>query len=143
MNLLFELILGFWIIIPAYAANGFAPLARGRRRIDFGKKFLDRREIFGPGKTWEGFWGAGLLTLLSSYFFFSYWESYDLRIWALIALSIWLFGSLGDLIESKLKRSLNIKDSSDIIPGHGGFLDRFDSFIFCIPFVLAIVQILN
>ena len=54
MNLLFELILGFWIIIPAYAANGFAPLARGRRRIDFGKKFLDRREIFGPGKTWEG-----------------------------------------------------------------------------------------
>lgn len=54
MNFLFELILGFWIIIPAYAANGFAPLARGRRRIDFGKKFIDGSDLLGPGKTWEG-----------------------------------------------------------------------------------------
>ena len=54
MDLLFELILGFWVIIPAYAANGFAPLARGKRRIDFGKKFFDGRDILGAGKTWEG-----------------------------------------------------------------------------------------
>jgi len=54
MELLFELILGFWIIIPAYAANGFATLARGKRRIDFGKKFLDGRDLLGAGKTWEG-----------------------------------------------------------------------------------------
>lgn len=53
MSILFQIILGFWIIIPAYAANGFAPLARGKRRIDFGKKF-GGKEILGAGKTWEG-----------------------------------------------------------------------------------------
>jgi len=109
-------------------------------------KSTGKRKLFqriSPGKTWEGFYGAGVLTLIFSYFFFSYFGSFGLSMWAVIALSIWLFGSLGDLVESKIKRSLNIKDSSNIIPGHGGFLDRFDSFIFCIPFVLAIVQFLN
>ncbi len=64
MDILFELVLGFWIIIPAYAANGFAPLARGRRRIDFGKKFWDGRNLLGPGKTWEGLFFALLIGTL-------------------------------------------------------------------------------
>jgi phosphatidate cytidylyltransferase len=50
---------------------------------------------------------------------------------------------MGDLVESLLKRSLNIKDSGSILPGHGGFLDRFDAFLFVMPFVVAIVKIFN
>lgn len=64
MNLLFAIIQGFWIIIPAYAANGFAPLARGWRRIDFGKE-LNGKEFLGAGKTWEGL----LLALAAGTFF--------------------------------------------------------------------------
>jgi len=102
---------------------------------------IGKRKLFprvSPGKTWEGFWGAGLITVLFSYAFFSYFGVYDVRQWAIMALSVWLFGSLGDLVESKFKRSLNIKDSGSIMPGHGGILDRFDAFIFCLPFVVSL-----
>ena len=51
---LWNLIESVWIILPAYAANGFAPLARGKRRVDFGRKFIDGRPLLGRGKTWEG-----------------------------------------------------------------------------------------
>ncbi len=54
MDILFELILGFWVIIPAYTANCFAPIAKGKKRIDFGKKFIDGNHLLGKGKTWEG-----------------------------------------------------------------------------------------
>jgi len=107
---------------------------------------IGKRKLFprvSPGKTWEGFWGAGLITVLFSYAFFSYFGIYDVRQWALIAISVWLFGSLGDLVESKFKRSLNIKDSGNIMPGHGGILDRFDAFIFCLPFVVSLSLVFN
>lgn len=105
-------------------------------------KSTGKRKLYpkvSPGKTWEGFLGAGLITIIFSYFFFSYFKILDIRTWALLGLCIWLFGSIGDLVESKFKRQTNIKDSGTILPGHGGFLDRFDGFIFCIPFVLAII----
>ena len=122
MNLLFELILGFWIIIPAYAANGFAPLARGRRRIDFGKKFLDRREIFGPGKTWEG-----LFLALTSGTLFGTLEIYlyptlssiafeaGLNLPELSFLSVFfvpLGAMIGDMAGSFIKRRLGLKRGS-------------------------------
>ena len=94
-----------------------------------------------PGKTKEGFLGAGMCTLLVSYILFSTIGEFSFRSWALIGLSVWLFGSTGDLVESKIKRSLNIKDSSNILPGHGGFLDRFDGFYFCLPFVILVVYL--
>ncbi|MBT8231961.1 MAG: phosphatidate cytidylyltransferase [Saprospiraceae bacterium] len=107
-------------------------------------KSTGKRKLFpkvSPGKTWEGFLGAGLTTVIFSYFFFSYFKSFNLQVWALIGLSAWLFGSIGDLVESKFKRIKDIKDSGQILPGHGGFLDRFDGFIFCIPFILVIIYI--
>ncbi len=107
-------------------------------------KSTGRRKLMpsiSPGKTWEGFWGAGLLSLLFSYTFFSYFNHFNVQVWGLIAIFVWFFGSIGDLVESKLKRKLYIKDSGTIMPGHGGFLDRFDGFIFCLPFVLTLIQI--
>jgi len=107
-------------------------------------KSIGKRKLMlriSPGKSWEGFWGAGLVTILSSYIFFTIFNIYNVQVWALIGLSVWLFGSIGDLVESKFKRALGIKDSGTILPGHGGFLDRFDGFYFCIPFVLTVVFI--
>jgi phosphatidate cytidylyltransferase len=65
------------------------------------------------------------------------------NVWYLIGLATFLFATIGDLVESLLKRSLGIKDSGSILPGHGGFLDRFDAFLFVIPFVLAVIMLFN
>jgi len=92
-----------------------------------------------PGKTWEGFIGAGVLSLLVSFVLFKTMGHFSLYQWATIAILVWIFGSLGDLVESQMKRKLKIKDSGTILPGHGGFLDRFDGFYFCIPFVLTYI----
>lgn len=86
-----------------------------------------------PGKTIEGFLGAGMITMIFGYLAFGLLGVLSLETWFSIAFIIWLLGSLGDLVESKLKRQLGIKDSGSILPGHGGFLDRFDGFIFCLP----------
>jgi len=99
-----------------------------------------------PKKTWEGIAcgvaGALLLGYLCSLIFVS--VDYSIGAWLLIAVVGCVFGILGDLVESLLKRSLGIKDSGTILPGHGGFLDRFDAFIFLVPFVFfAIVYILG
>ncbi len=61
----------------------------------------------------------------------------------MIAGVVFIFATMGDLVESLLKRSLEIKDSGNILPGHGGFLDRFDAFLFVLPFVVAIIKIFN
>ena len=57
--------------------------------------------------------------------------------WVIISLFCAVFGTLGDLLESKLKRLANVKDSGSLMPGHGGFLDRFDSLLVAIPFVFV------
>ncbi len=96
-----------------------------------------------PGKTREGFFGAGMITILCSYLAYNFLGHFSLQQWVIIALLVWLFGSIGDLIESKMKRQLKIKDSGNILPGHGGFLDRFDGFIFCLPPVCTFVYLIT
>lgn len=90
-----------------------------------------------PKKTWEGTLSglAGALGMgaLCSVLFPNL--AYTMPQWLVIALVASSFGILGDLVESMLKRSLGIKDSGTILPGHGGFLDRFDAFLFLVPFV--------
>lgn len=96
-----------------------------------------------PNKTWEGTFsgvaGAILTGYLCSLIFTSL--NFPIPFWIGMACICTLFGILGDLVESMFKRSLGIKDSGTLLPGHGGFLDRFDAFIFVIPFVYTYVII--
>lgn len=87
-----------------------------------------------PKKTWEGFAGGVVLTLILGFFIEQYYP--ELRgNWMLVGLLVSVFAPVGDLVESQLKRSFGVKDSGNIIPGHGGILDRLDSFIICAPVI--------
>lgn len=100
---------------------------------NFGKNKLIER--VSPNKTIEGFLGGFIFTFIAGFFVSNYCQSIQPIQWFAIAIIISIFGVLGDLIESMFKRQANIKDSSNFIPGHGGFLDRLDSIIFAIPFI--------
>ncbi|HBF88509.1 MAG TPA: phosphatidate cytidylyltransferase [Bacteroidales bacterium] len=106
---------------------------------------LGRNRIFesvSPKKSWEGAIGGMISTIAVAYFispFFPILSRFD---WMVIAGIIVVFGTYGDLVESLYKRSINIKDSGNILPGHGGILDRFDSTIMASPFVFLYLQII-
>lgn len=91
-------------------------------------------ERISPQKTWEGTIGGGLLALLAAWGLSRIWADFDQMQWILLSLVAAVGSNVGDLVESMLKRSVGVKDSGTIMPGHGGFLDRFDAFIFCLPF---------
>ncbi|MCB0551952.1 MAG: phosphatidate cytidylyltransferase [Phaeodactylibacter sp.] len=103
----------------------------------FGKTPLFPR--ISPKKTWEGAVGGTLSTLLVAIFVHQFLGGLRLVDWIVLAGIVVVFGSLGDLVESMLKRSAQIKDSGSILPGHGGLLDRFDAFIFLLPFATAYI----
>ncbi len=94
-----------------------------------------------PAKTIEGFIGGGLFTIIAAFIISLFYNWGNIYFYILLAIIVWLMGTLGDLVESKMKRSLGVKDSGDIMPGHGGFLDRFDSFIFVLPWVALLFYI--
>lgn len=119
--------LGFLIILWS---NDTGAYLAGR---SFGKRKLFER--ISPNKTWEGFIGGVLFALLIALNLEQYFGSLAKWQWASIALIIGLFGTLGDLVESMLKRSLGVKDSGNILPGHGGLLDRFDGLLMAAPLV--------
>lgn len=92
-------------------------------------------ERISPKKSWEGFFGGLILTLLVARLFSGWLGVADTTGWMIIAFIISVAGTLGDLLESMLKRSLGLKDSGTVMPGHGGFLDRFDSVVVAFPLV--------
>ncbi|MGO4708223.1 phosphatidate cytidylyltransferase [Chryseobacterium sp. 2TAF14] len=100
-------------------------------------KFFGKHKMapkISPKKTWEGYIGGVVLTLVLSYFV----EQYQPQLrgnWMVVGFLIAAFAPLGDLVESQLKRNFGVKDSGNIIPGHGGVLDRLDSFLICVPVV--------
>lgn len=128
-----SIILGVFILI--WSNDTFAYLV-GK---NFGRiKLL--KEI-SPNKTVEGFFGGMVACFVASYIMAKYFTALTLTQWIVIAALVSVFGVLGDLIESMFKRQAGIKDSSNLIPGHGGFLDRFDSVIFAAPFIFIYLQI--
>ena len=90
-----------------------------------------------PKKTWEGTLGGIILCVIVITLIGYFTKYYSLRDWIVISLFCAVFGTLGDLLESKLKRTAGVKDSGSLMPGHGGFLDRFDSLLVAIPFVFV------
>lgn len=107
----------------------------------FGKhKFLER---ISPNKTIEGFFGGAVGCLIVAYLQYRIFGIFGLRDWVVLSLIIWIFATVGDLIESMFKRSVSIKDTGTFFPGHGGFLDRFDAFIFAAPFAAAYILLVR
>lgn len=94
-----------------------------------------------PKKSWEGSIGGLIFTILGAYIISKYFIDITLYSWIAIAVITVIFGTLGDLTESWFKRSLKIKDSGKILPGHGGLLDRFDAIIMVFPFVFIYFEL--
>ena len=104
---------------------------------------LGKHKLFpriSPGKSWEGSIGGGILVIAVAVLVWYLTEQYQLNQlglsaleWAGLGLTVVIFGTWGDLVESLFKRTLGIKDSGNILPGHGGMLDRFDSSLLAIP----------
>lgn len=112
-------------------------------------KLIGKHKMFprvSPGKSWEGLCGGALVAMVVGYILFAdpfgftnlsfeWWQS------IILTLVIVVFGTLGDLLESLMKRTLGIKDSGNVIPGHGGLLDRFDSMLLATPAVVILLAI--
>ena len=103
----------------------------------YGKQFGNHKffERISPKKTWEGTIAGAVVTLLTALGLCFLTGEIPLTDWLVLAVIVLIFGSYGDLVESLFKRSLGIKDSGTILPGHGGILDRFDTMLISAPFV--------
>ncbi|MGG7036868.1 MAG: phosphatidate cytidylyltransferase [Flavobacterium sp.] len=130
-----KIIIGMLVII--WTNDTFAYLVG--RAIGKHKLF----EKVSPKKTIEGFMGGVIFSVISGIIVATAYIKEPVLKWVAIAVIVCVFGTLGDLIESKFKRNANVKDSGAIMPGHGGFLDRLDSIIFASPFVYLFYQILH
>jgi len=130
-----SILLGSFILV--WVNDSFAYLV-GK---NFGKQKLF--EIISPKKTVEGFIGGLFFSCVASYFIATFTETLSFTSWLILSIIISVFGTLGDLIESKFKRQAKVKDSGVIMPGHGGLLDRLDSIIFAAPFIYLFLRILQ
>lgn len=107
----------------------------------FGKHKMFER--ISPKKSWEGFFGGALAAVGAAFILAHFYDVLTTTQWIVLALLTICFGTLGDLVESQFKRTIGIKDSSNILPGHGGILDRFDSIILAIPIILTYLQLIS
>lgn len=107
----------------------------------FGKHRLFER--ISPKKSWEGSIGGGVFSVLAGVVLAHFFPFMTIGVWIGLALTVVVFGTWGDLSESLMKRHLGIKDSGNILPGHGGMLDRFDSAILAIPAAVVYLYIVS
>lgn len=108
---------------------------------NFGKHKLFER--ISPKKTIEGFIGGAVASIIMSYFIFIYINLLSWWAWIILAVIVSIFGTLGDLVQSKFKRKADVKDSGKIMPGHGGIFDRMDSMLFSSTFVFIFILLLD
>ncbi len=121
------IVVGFFILLWVNDSGAYlAGVSLGKHRL---------MERISPKKSWEGFAGGFVLTLVAAWFLASWLGITDRKGWLITGAIISIAGTYGDLAESMLKRSTGFKDSGSIMPGHGGFLDRFDSTIVSFPLV--------
>jgi phosphatidate cytidylyltransferase len=142
--LLIELVLTDGGFYPLYIIGILIILWVNDSGAYFAGRFLGKRKLFeriSPKKTWEGFIGGAIFAIIASLFFYNITETLSLVQWFVIAVIIIITGTLGDLVESLFKRSISIKDSGSIIPGHGGFLDRFDGLLLSLPFIVTYLKL--
>ncbi len=125
------------IILLIWASDVFAYLVGSL----IGKNKLYER--ISPGKTWEGTIGATILTIGCAFIIAHFYTELPLKHWIVISVIVSVFGTIGDLVESMLKRQAGVKDSGKIMPGHGGILDRFDSLLFVSPFIYAYLTLIH
>ena len=129
----YEVIIGLLLLIWADDVGAY-----------FSGSFFGKTKLFSrisPKKSWEGVAGGAALALLIAWGLTFIFKDLAPWQWALFAVTVVIAGTYGDLIESMLKRTLSIKDSGDAIPGHGGFLDRFDSLIYSVPFISLLLSL--
>lgn len=128
-----EIILGSLLILWATDTGAyFAGSLFGRRKLF---------ERISPKKSWEGFVGGAVLAMAFAFGISIYFVSLPQWQWLTVGGIIIIGGTYGDLVESLLKRSMEIKDSGSTLPGHGGFLDRFDGLLISAPFIVAFLEI--
>jgi len=130
-----ELIVGVFVLI--WTNDTFAYIV-GK---NFGKNKLYKQ--ISPNKTIEGFIGGMIFSCIAGYFIYYFTHYLNFQSWLGMAIILSIFGTIGDLIQSKFKRQAGVKDSGKLMPGHGGLFDRLDSIIFSSPFVYAYLLILN
>ncbi len=124
-----KILLGIFILIWASDSGAYV------FGVTMGKNKLFER--ISPKKTWEGFIGGVVISQVAAFLLSRYFGDLGYLHWGIIAGIVAVFGTLGDLVESMIKRSVKIKDSGKILPGHGGILDRFDSLLFTIPVIFT------
>jgi phosphatidate cytidylyltransferase len=127
------ILIGFFLLIWANDTGAYLTgISMGRHKL---------MERISPKKTWEGFFGGMLIAAAAAWFLSGWLGVVDRIHWVVIAVIISVAGTYGDLAESMLKRSIGVKDSGTIMPGHGGFLDRFDSTIMSFPLVYLFITL--
>lgn len=129
----YQIILGSLLILWATDTGAY-----------FAGTFFGRRKLFeriSPKKSWEGFAGGAALAMALAYGVSIFFTSLPQWQWLCVGWIIIIGGTYGDLIESLLKRSIEIKDSGTSLPGHGGFLDRFDGLLISSPFIVAFLEV--
>jgi phosphatidate cytidylyltransferase len=127
------IIVGFFILLWANDSGAYLI------GVAFGKHRLMER--ISPKKSWEGFFGGVLLSGIAAWLISGWLGILTPFLWIMVSLIIAISGTFGDLIESMLKRSIGVKDSGNIMPGHGGFLDRFDSTLISFPLVFLFITL--
>jgi phosphatidate cytidylyltransferase len=134
-NLLFSpgIIVGFFLLLWANDTGAYlVGVSIGKHRL---------MERISPKKSWEGFFGGMMIAAIVAWLLSDWLGVVGKADWIIISVIVSVAGTYGDLIESMLKRSSGVKDSGTIMPGHGGFLDRFDSAVVAFPVVFLYIAL--